>query len=257
MELVNIGAAPNDGSGDPLRDAFDTINDNFLELGGSFTGVYTDFQLADSNLQSQITALDNSTTLAINNLESGLTGTILDLESEIAGSLTVLEGDLTNQILDLDVEIAGSLTVIEGDIADHENRITSAEGDILSLEADKVDRAGDTMSGTLLTPNLFMNVEDAPGYSGGTITLDFEGDGFDTLQVTETTHVLVSNPGRGRSVALRLAHDGTDRAITFDSRIRFLGAKPDTLTANKLSVLSMTSFGTLTGGVIAAYGAEE
>lgn len=31
-QLVNIGSAPNDGTGDPLRNAFDKINDNFNEL---------------------------------------------------------------------------------------------------------------------------------------------------------------------------------------------------------------------------------
>ena len=31
-QILNIGAAPNDGNGDPLRDAMDKVNDNFNEL---------------------------------------------------------------------------------------------------------------------------------------------------------------------------------------------------------------------------------
>jgi hypothetical protein len=31
-EIINIGALPNDGSGDPLRVAFDKINNNFANL---------------------------------------------------------------------------------------------------------------------------------------------------------------------------------------------------------------------------------
>ena len=31
-QTINIGAVPNDGTGDPLRDAFDKCNDNFNEL---------------------------------------------------------------------------------------------------------------------------------------------------------------------------------------------------------------------------------
>ena len=31
-QVINIGAAPNDNSGDPLRDAFIKSNDNFTEL---------------------------------------------------------------------------------------------------------------------------------------------------------------------------------------------------------------------------------
>lgn len=32
QQTINIGSAPNDGTGDPLRDAFDKANDNFTEL---------------------------------------------------------------------------------------------------------------------------------------------------------------------------------------------------------------------------------
>ena len=29
LQTINIGASPNDGSGDPLRTAMDKVNDNF------------------------------------------------------------------------------------------------------------------------------------------------------------------------------------------------------------------------------------
>lgn len=32
QQIINIGSAPNDGTGDPLRDGFDKANDNFTEL---------------------------------------------------------------------------------------------------------------------------------------------------------------------------------------------------------------------------------
>ena len=39
QQTINIGSAANDGTGDPLRTAFDKINDNFsevyTELGGT------------------------------------------------------------------------------------------------------------------------------------------------------------------------------------------------------------------------------
>lgn len=43
---INIGAAPNDGTGDTLRDAFDKINDNETELYGLLEG---DFHSAAAN----------------------------------------------------------------------------------------------------------------------------------------------------------------------------------------------------------------
>lgn len=36
---VDIGAAPNDGTGDPIRDSFDKCNDNFVELYAGLTGL--------------------------------------------------------------------------------------------------------------------------------------------------------------------------------------------------------------------------
>ena len=34
-QTINIGSSANDGTGDPLRTAFDKINDNFTELYGT------------------------------------------------------------------------------------------------------------------------------------------------------------------------------------------------------------------------------
>lgn len=36
LEVINIGAAPNDGSGDPLRTAFQKINNNFAYIGNTW-----------------------------------------------------------------------------------------------------------------------------------------------------------------------------------------------------------------------------
>ena len=37
QEVINIGTNPNDGTGDPLRVAFDKINNNFTSLFSTFT----------------------------------------------------------------------------------------------------------------------------------------------------------------------------------------------------------------------------
>lgn len=41
QEIINIGALPNDGTGDPLRTAFGKINNNFTTLWNTSTGVGT------------------------------------------------------------------------------------------------------------------------------------------------------------------------------------------------------------------------
>ena len=55
QQVINIGAAANDGSGDPLRTCFDKINDNFSELyakgpaGANFDLSDNDIEATNSN----------------------------------------------------------------------------------------------------------------------------------------------------------------------------------------------------------------
>ena len=52
---LNIGASPNDGTGDPLRDAMDKTNDNFTELyngAGVADGAVTTAKLAADAVDS-------------------------------------------------------------------------------------------------------------------------------------------------------------------------------------------------------------
>lgn len=55
QQVINIGAAANDGTGDPLRDCFDKINDNFTELytvgpaGANFDLSDNDIEATNSN----------------------------------------------------------------------------------------------------------------------------------------------------------------------------------------------------------------
>lgn len=55
QQVVNIGSAPNDGTGDPIRTAFDKLNQNFTEVYGGtplvIANLSTDytFVLADAN----------------------------------------------------------------------------------------------------------------------------------------------------------------------------------------------------------------
>lgn len=59
QQTIDVGTAPNDGTGDFLRDAFVKANANFTELYGDFAGLPTTYQPLDSDL-SAIAALSTT-----------------------------------------------------------------------------------------------------------------------------------------------------------------------------------------------------
>jgi hypothetical protein len=48
QEYINVGATPNDGQGDPLRTAFEKINNNFSNLFFVGTSTYTVYSIGDT-----------------------------------------------------------------------------------------------------------------------------------------------------------------------------------------------------------------
>lgn len=61
QQLINIGNAPNDASGDTLRVAFDKSNDNFSELYGVVQDIEANMLTAASIMRSKKTVACNGT----------------------------------------------------------------------------------------------------------------------------------------------------------------------------------------------------
>ncbi len=51
QQVINIGSSANDGTGDPLRQAFDKINDNFSELYAR-GAAGSNFDLSDNDIEA-------------------------------------------------------------------------------------------------------------------------------------------------------------------------------------------------------------
>lgn len=67
-QTVNIGATPNDGTGDPIRDAFDKVNDNFDEVYSSYvaTGQITVGNTTTNSVVSNTGGFITSTNTTVN-----------------------------------------------------------------------------------------------------------------------------------------------------------------------------------------------
>lgn len=128
--------------------------------------------------------------------------------------------------------------------------------DITGLEDDKVAKAGDTMTGQLVAPNVALGVETA---GSDTVALDFAtGDGFVSRQVsTSTVTVTGVNYQPGRTKTIRFVGGGSVASLTVPSDWTFVGGAVGTAIGTAVTaVLTATAFGTTEGSVVAAY-AEE
>jgi hypothetical protein len=94
QQIINVGEAPNDGAGDPLRTAFIKSNDNFSELYsiGGITGIANgtsniSIPLANGSILMSVSNVSNIATLTSSGLQivgnSSATGTVA------AGNITV------------------------------------------------------------------------------------------------------------------------------------------------------------------------
>jgi len=97
IQYVNVGAAPNDHTGDPLRDAFIKINSNFAELDGSLSGM----QISITNIEGDIVTIQSDITTIEGNITT------------IEGDITTIQGDITTIQSDIDNLQLDSLTDVE------------------------------------------------------------------------------------------------------------------------------------------------
>lgn len=105
-QTIGIGTTANDGTGDPLRDAFDKVNDNFDEVYSAFTFASNNATVANNVLigNSTVNSVANSTTVSISNSTSEVTatsGSILVGNSTVnttANSSTIVVSNSTSSI---------------------------------------------------------------------------------------------------------------------------------------------------------------
>jgi len=127
---------------------------------------------------------------------------------------------------------------------------------VTGLEASKVDVAGDTMTGILTAPNVFLGVDTA---GSDTVALDFAADdGFVTRAVGGTAVTVTgSNYAAGRTKTVRFVGGTAVASLTVPAGWTVVGnAVGVEIGTAVTAVLSATAFGTAEADVVAAW-AEE
>ena len=143
-QTINIGTNANDGTGDPLRTAFDKINDNFLELYGA---------TAEANDIVEDTSPQLGGNLDVNNksITSGITN----------GNITVAANGTGTIELQSNTNVTGNLTATGNIIANGNINLGNSAGDNIQVtgkfEADNVQIDGSTITTIATNGNLNVN----------------------------------------------------------------------------------------------------
>jgi hypothetical protein len=103
---INIGSSANDGTGDPLRTAFDKINDNFVELYGTDNDINT----LDANLDVNTFAITTGVTNGDITITPNGTGSIKLGAMKFVGT-TMSSDDSTQITIAENIQTTGTLNV--------------------------------------------------------------------------------------------------------------------------------------------------
>lgn len=129
--------------------------------------------------------------------------------------------------------------------------VTNALGYVPATNLTTVLKVGDTMTGTLVAPNLI--VSPSALTSAASTLIDFSLNGVREITVTNDVTFATTNLSHGVTITLVLAGDNSDHAFTFPAWI-FTGASaPAILPANKSALLWLYCRSAADTNVIASY----
>ena len=260
-QTINIGSNANDGTGDPLRTAFNKINENFAELYGddSSADTFTSPQITTPTITGTAT-IDNlifndseiSTSSNANlNLNPGGTGTVeLQAATNITGALDVT-GAVT---LDTSLTLAAGATITEfstNTALGTSNTVVPTQNAVKAyVDAQNVAQAitfvGDDSTGTAVNSGETFKIAGGTGLTsavtGDALTLDIDSSvvtltGGQTLTNKTLTTPSISSPN-----------------ITGHATIEGVTPTGATGTGNLVFSASPTVTGTLTAATISASG---
>ena len=233
---INIGSSANDGTGDPLRTAFDKINDNFVELYGSDNDINT----LDANLDVNNFAITTGVTNGNITITPNGTGNI-DLGSITINGSQISSNDSTQITLADNIQTTGTVNVTGATTLGS----TLAVGTSLSLATGAtvtgIDNGALGSSATLLaTQGAIKTYVDAQVTAQD---LDFTCDDSTTLSIDLDSESLQFSGGTG----ITTAGTGNTVTVAIDSTVATLTGS-QTLT-NKTLTNPTINAATMTGAI--------
>jgi len=205
---INIGSSANDGTGDPLRTAFDKINDNFVELYGTDNDINT----LDANLDVSTFAITTGVTNGDITVTPNGTGSIKLGAMKFVGT-TMSSDDSTQITIAENIQTTGTMNVTGA--ATLATSLTLATGATVTGILDE-DNLGTDSATQLATQQSIKAYVDAQVTAQD---LDFACDDSTTLSIDLDSESLQFSGGTGITTAgtsntVTIAIDGTVATLT-------------------------------------------
>ena len=235
-QSINIGSSANDGTGDPLRTAFDKINDNFVELYGTDNDINT----LDANLDVNTFAITTSVTNGDITVTPNGTGSIKLGAMKFVGT-TMSSDDSTQITIAENIQTTGTLNVAGATTLGSTLSVGTSLALATGATVTGIDNGALGSSATLLaTQGAIKTYVDAQVTASD---LDFACDDSTTLSIDLDSESLQFSGGTGITTA------GTGNTVTFaiDGTVATL-AGSQTLT-NKVLTNPTINAATMTGAV--------
>ena len=228
---INIGSSANDGTGDPLRTAFDKINDNFIELYGADNDINT----LDANMDVNNYAITTGVTNGDVTITPNGTGSIKLGAMKFVGT-TMSSDDSTQITLAENIQTTGTLNVSGATTL--ATSLTLASGATVTSILDE-DAMGSDSATALATQ------QSIKAYVDSQVTaqdLDFACDDSTSLSIDLDSEALQFSGGNGITTA------GTDNTVTISVDTGTVVTLTDSQTlTNKVLTSPTISSPTITG----------
>src|SRR6056300_1346226 len=231
-QTINIGSSANDGTGDPLRTAFDKINDNFVELYGSDNDINT----LDANLDVNNFTITTGVTNGDVTIDPQGTGNVNIGALKFSGT-TISSSDSTQITIAENIQTTGTLNVTGA--ATLATSLTLASGATVTAVLDE-DAMGSNSATALATQ------QSIKAYVDSQVTaqdLDFTADDSTTNSIDLDSEVMQFSGGTG------LTSSATNNTVTtaIDGTVVTLTGS-QTLT-NKVLTNPTINAATMTGAI--------
>jgi len=115
-QVINIGSAPNDNTGDFIRDAFDKVNDNFTELytddAGDVGSIVAGTGISVNQATGDVTVTNSSPNATHTGDVTGATA--LTIATDAVVTAKILNDNVTHDKLEARYTTSGSITTYTG-----------------------------------------------------------------------------------------------------------------------------------------------